>query len=148
MLDRPEMVAAFAGQLRRVLSDQAAFVALIRRDAEALWAENPPEGYGSFEAWWRHLRVSGPFAEIQAHIEAAAKLTFRLEARYKKNRHLIPEKRQAAADARQQQALGRGVEAGSAPGPPRQAGSAVRRPAAAPPLDGDFMDMVRKGRSA
>jgi hypothetical protein len=147
MLDHPEMVEAFAAQLRRVLSDQAEYVARIRRDAEAMWKANPPEGYSSFEAWWRHRRVSSPFAEIQAHIEQAATLTFRLEARYRRGRHEIPAARQAAAQARQAPALPRGQAAARQPRQPRQ-------PRQAPPLDGDFMDLIRgergdrRGRSA
>jgi hypothetical protein len=139
MLDQPEMVQAFAAQLRRVLSDQAAFVAQIRRDAEAMWAENPPEGYGSFEAWWRHGRVTAPFAAIQERLEDAAKLTFRLAARHEKHRHKVPDRRQAAAEAKQQAALGHGSEPVSAPGPPQ------RRPVAAPAqADTNFMDMIQR----
>lgn len=144
MLDQPEMVAAFAAQLRRSLSDQAEWLARIRRDAEAMWKANPPEGYSSFEAWWRHLRTTSPFAKIQEHIEAAATLTFALEARYRRNRHQIPAERQAAAQEREAAAIpqhrtnyaARGVEARSAP-------------VEAPP-DGSFMDLVRerRGRSA
>lgn len=147
MLDRPEMVAAFAGQLRRVLNEHVTFVDCMRRDAEAMWRANPPDGYGSFEAWWRHLRTTSPFAKIQKHLEEAAKLTFALEARHRRNRHEIPEARRAAAEAKQQQALPRGADT-EQPAPPRQAVPARRRPGSAPPLEGDFMDMIRKGRSA
>jgi hypothetical protein len=139
MLDRPEMVAAFAGQLRQVLSDQAAYVARIRRDAEAMWKENPPDGYSSFEAWWRHSRVTSPFAEIQEHLEAAAKLTFRLEARYRRHRHEIPQTRQAAAQAKAAAALPSGTAEPA--GPP-----AARQPESAPPLDGNFMEMIRRNQ--
>ncbi|WP_214415637.1 hypothetical protein [Sphaerisporangium fuscum] len=143
MLDRPEMVEAFAAQLRRVLSDQADFVARIRRDAEAMWKANPPDGYGSFEAWWRHRWVRSPFAEIQEHLEKAATLTFRLEARYRRSRHEIPARREAAAQAKQAPALPRGGPA-ARPAPAR----ATRQPDQAPPLEGDFLDLIRRGRSA
>ena len=151
MLDRPEMVDAFATQLRRVLADQADYVARIRREAVSMWAANPPEGYGSFEAWWRHRWVTTPFAAIQEHLEEAAKLTFALEARYRKGRHEIPAARQAAAEAKQAQALPRGADP-KPPTSPRQAESEARRAAlssSAPPEAGEaFMDMIRRGRSA
>ncbi|WP_344458258.1 hypothetical protein, partial [Actinocorallia aurantiaca] len=86
MLDDPEMVEAYTMQLRGVLSEHAERVARIRRDAEAMWAANPPAGYSSFEAWWRHRWLTGPFREIQEHLEAAAALTFKLEARYRRGR--------------------------------------------------------------
>lgn len=138
MLDRPEMVAAFAGQLRRALSEYADYVGRIRRDAEALWAENPPAEFGTFEAWWRHHKVTAPFAAIQDHLEAAAKLTFRLEARYRRNRHEIPDRRQAAMEAKQQAALSRGQRASTAP--PSQQG----RPSAKSQQDVNFMDMIKR----
>lgn len=137
MLDRPEMVAAFAGQLRQHLSAYADHVARIRRDAEAMWKENPPPEYRSFEAWWRHGRVTAPFAEIQEHIEKAMKLTHRLEARYRKHRHAIPEARQAVVEAKQQAAA-----------LPRGQGAAAPTQPTAPPAqqDDDFMDMIRRNR--
>lgn len=143
MLDQPEMVEAFATQLRRVLAEQAEFVARIRRDAEAMWRANPPQGYGSFEAWWRHRWVAGPFADIQDHIEAAAKLTFHLEARYRRGRHEIPAARLAAAQAKQQAALTRGVSPAGRPAPRAE----PRAPAPAPaPQDTDFMGLIRERR--
>ncbi|MFI7468666.1 hypothetical protein [Nonomuraea sp. NPDC049646] len=144
MLDTPEMMAAFAAQLRRMLSDQAAFVARVRRDAEAMWKANPPDGYSTFEAWWRHRWLTGPFGEIQEHMEKAAEKTFQLEARYRRGRHEIPERKAAAAQARQQPALTGGEPAGQ----PRRAERRETRPAAAA-ADGDFMAMIRReGRSA
>ncbi|WP_188188079.1 hypothetical protein [Nonomuraea sp. SYSU D8015] len=143
MLDRPEVVQAFAAQLRRALSEYADFVAHMRRDAEAMWAENPPSEYGSFEAWWRHWRVTAPFAEIQEHLEAAARLTFRLEARYRRNRHEIPAKRQAAAQDKQQ-ALAPGPDPAKRPAQPRRAGA---RPASAK-SDREFLDLIREERPA
>jgi hypothetical protein len=128
-------VEAFATQLRRVLSDQAEWLAKIRRDAEAMWRANPPTGYGTFEAWWRHLRTTGPFAEIQEHLEKAAVLTFQLEARYRRNRHEIPAARQAVAQAKQAPALTPGR--GSAARQPRSEGQPADPPA------GDFMDLIR-----
>lgn len=139
MLDDPEMVEAFATQLRRVLSDQADFVARIRRDAEAMWAANPPSGYGSFEAWWRHTQTTSPFAKIQQHIEAAATLTFALEARYRRNRHELPAARQAA-QARQAPALQRGTGFTG-----RQVSPTSAEPRAPAP-DGEFLDLIRKDR--
>ncbi|MFD8533863.1 hypothetical protein ACFV0L_41290 [Streptosporangium canum] len=144
MLDRPEMMEAFAGQLRRALTDYADHVARIRRDAEAMWQANPPEGYGSFEAWWRHRWVASPFGEIQDLLEKAATLTFRLEARYRRGRHEIPATRQAAKQAKQAPALpgGAGTDAAGRPAPPRQ-------PSQAPPLNGgDFLGLIRGERSA
>lgn len=138
MLDRPELVQAWANELRRHLSAYADYVARIRRDAEAMWAETPPAEYGSFEAWWRHGRVTAPFAEIQEHLEKAMKLTHRLEARYRKHRHEIPEARQAATRAKQQQAL-------PAAEPEKPARQPQKRPTRA---DQDFLSMIREGRSA
>ncbi|MFI7630300.1 hypothetical protein [Microbispora rosea] len=138
LLDSPEMMAAFSAQLRRALSEHAEWLARIRRDAEAMWRANPPEGYGSFEAWWRHRQVTGPFAEIQAHLEKAATLTFALEARHRRNRHEIPAARQAAEQARQAPALTRGE--GAAAG---QARSAVPQESVAP--RGDFLSLIRDG---
>ncbi|MFI6513644.1 hypothetical protein ACIBCT_39075 [Streptosporangium sp. NPDC050855] len=142
MLRDPEMMAAFAAQLRGVLSDQAGFINRVRRDAEAMWKENPPEGYGTFEAWWRHQWVCAPFDEIQQLIEKAAEKTHALEARYRRGRHEIPAARQAAAQARRAPSLPRGPV--DRPAQPRPAGPR----AAAPPLDGDFLDLAtREGRS-
>lgn len=143
-LDRVDMMQAFTAQLRRHLSESVTYVAYMRRDAEAMWKANPPEGYGSFEAWWRHLRVAGPFAEIQKHLEEAAKLTFKLEARYRRNRHEIPASRQEAAEAkREAAALPRaGV-------PPERTAVQARQPRTAHAQDDDdFMGMIQRGRSA
>lgn len=140
MLNRPEVVAAFAVQLRRQLSSYAEFVAAIRRDAEAMWQANPPEGYGSFEAWWRHRWVASPFADIQEHLEEAAKLTFKMEARYRRGRHEIPAARQAAAAAKNQPptlgAASRRTSAGPRPAPPRPVNTGSDQ-------GGDFMNLVR-----
>ncbi|GAA4600363.1 hypothetical protein GCM10023194_81470 [Planotetraspora phitsanulokensis] len=133
MLDRPELVEAFTAQLRQVLSAQADYVARIRRDAEAMWKANRPEGYSTFEAWWRHRWVTSPFGEIQAHIEKAATLTFELEARYRRGRHEIPAAREAAAQARQVPAI---------PGPQRTA-QPKSAPRAADPPSRDFIDLIR-----
>lgn len=149
MLDRPEMVQAFAAQLRRMLSENAAFVQAIRRDAEAMWDANPPEGYSSFERWWRAKWVKSPMGEIQEHLEDAAKLTFKLEARYRKGRHEIPAARLAARQKTQvgQPELGSGQFGRRTQQP--------RRPSTPPPDGGgggvDFLDLVRgdrQGRSA
>jgi hypothetical protein len=145
MLNSPEIVAAFAAQLRRSIGSYAEFVAAIRRDAEAMWECNPPEGYGSFEAWWRHRWVRGPLRGIQEHLEEAAKLTHALEARYRRGRHEIPAARQAAAARKQAPALGqasRRTTGGPRPVPPRQADTGAEQ-------GGDFMDLVHRGeRSA
>ncbi|MCX4482241.1 hypothetical protein OOK44_38480 [Streptomyces cellulosae] len=142
MLSKPEMVDAFATQLRGVLKTQAAFVADVRQEAEAMWKANRPEGYSSFEAWWRHRWVVGPFREIQEHLEEAAKLTFELEARYRKGRHEIPARKQAAAlekkNAKAQ------VGAGSAAVPPKP----VEPPTAGAGAPHDFLSLVSKERSA
>lgn len=143
MLDRPEMVSAFAGQLRRILREYAEFVRRIRVDAEALWKENPPEGCSSFEAWWRHLWLCHPMRSIQHHLEAAAKETFALEARYQKARRDIPAKRQAKrAGASYGAVTGRVVTGRTTPPP-------VTRRDEPPPIanpDGpSFLDIIRGG---
>ncbi|MFJ7345789.1 hypothetical protein [Streptomyces sp. NPDC101110] len=144
MLDRPEMVEAFAKQLRGVLGAQAEYVAKIRRDAEAMWKANPPEGYSTFEAWWRHRWVTSPFGQIEDHIEKAAKLTFDLEARYRRGRHEIPERKAAAALEKEQARETPAVTAGGAPIPPKPRTA----PADTGSAGGDFLELVRKGRSA
>lgn len=135
MLDDPAMTEAFATQLRQVLNAQAEYVAKIRRDAEAMWKANRPEGYGSFEAWWRHRWVTSPFAAIQDHIEQAAKLTFDLESRYRRGRHEIPAARQAAALEKKQAKQAPQVAAGRAVPP---------KPVEAPAAGGDFLGLIRK----
>jgi hypothetical protein len=152
MLDRPEMVEAFAAQTRRYLSEYVQFIARIRRDAEAMWDANPPEGYSTFEGWWRARWVKGPLGDIQEHLEAAVKATFALEARYRKGRHEIPAARQAAKQAKHQggqhgqPALGSGQYGRrSGTGPP----SAARRQAPAQDGGEDFMELIQRGdRSA
>ncbi|MFB8044165.1 hypothetical protein ACFC8F_23125 [Streptomyces hydrogenans] len=145
MLTAPELVEAFSTQLRGVLKAQASFVAEVRQEAEAMWKANRPEGYGSFEAWWRHRWVCGPLREIQDHLETASKLTFELEARYRKGRHELPAARQAAAlakkDAKQLTATGQ------AAAPPRP--SAPPKPVAQTSAGGrDFLGLVQEERSA
>lgn len=108
MLDRPEAVEAFSTQLRRSIAEWAEFVARVRRDAEAMWAANPPAEYGSFEAWWRNHKVTAPFRAIQRHLEEAAKETFRLEAQHRRQRHELPAERRAAMEAKQQRQLDAG----------------------------------------
>ncbi|MFI6498712.1 hypothetical protein [Nonomuraea typhae] len=146
MLDRPEMVEAWSAQLRSALTGYVDYVARIRRDAEAMWAENPPPEYGSFEAWWRHHKVSAPFAQLQEHLEEAAKLTFRLEARYRRNYHEIPDKRQATAQAKQlaqhAAALPEAERAGRER--PRPAQPREPHPAGRDGGGGDFMDLIRR----
>ncbi|MER7212426.1 hypothetical protein ABT340_35685 [Streptosporangium sp. NPDC000239] len=143
MLDRPEAMEVFAGQLRGRLAEYVDYVARIRRDAEAMWRANPPAEYGSFEAWWRHHRVTAPFARLQEHLEEAVKLTFELAAQHRRQRHEIPaaraEARQAAAQ--QQAALTRGTAPARRPTPRAE----PRAPAAAPQST-DFMDLVRERR--
>jgi hypothetical protein len=147
MLDKPEVVAAFAVQVRRNINSMAEFIAVIRRDAEAMWQANPPEGYGSFEAWWRHRWVRGPLREIQEHLEKAADLTHALEARYRRGRHDIPAARLAAAASKQGHPALR-------PGAAGRNGSSVVWEAQAEPYDAphedsagtDFMDLVRERR--
>lgn len=135
MLESPAMTEAFASQLRAVLRGQADFVARVRRDAEAMWKANPPAGYGTFEVWWRHRWVTGPFAEIQEHLEKAATLTFELEARYRKGRHEIPAARQAAALAKKNGQQAAAVPPGTPPRPVQAPG--------APAAGGGFLDLIR-----
>ncbi|CNF62797.1 Uncharacterised protein [Mycobacterium tuberculosis] len=139
MLDRPEMVEAFTAQLRKLLGSHADYVARIRRDAEAMWDANPPAGYSTFEAWWRARWVKGPLAEIQEHLEKAAALTFKLEARYRRGRHELPAARQAA-----KQPKTGAPELGSGRFGDRTRTTAARP--AAPADEGDFMDLVRRQR--
>ncbi|MFF7954175.1 hypothetical protein [Streptomyces griseorubiginosus] len=144
MLTKPEMVEAFATQLRGVLKHQAAFVEDVRQEAEAMWKANRPEGYSSFEAWWRHRWVVGPFREIQEHLEAAAAKTFELEARYRKGRHEIPAARQAAALEKKNAKQAPAVSAGSGAVPPKP----VSPPSASAPAGGPFLDLVHREHSA
>lgn len=145
MLNKPEMVEAFSTQLRGVLKTQAAFVADVRQEAEAMWKANRPEGYSSFEAWWRHRWVTSPFREIQEHLEEAAKLTFDLEARYRRGRHEIPAARQAAAlEKKQAKAAKQQALPGSAAVPPRPS----EPPTAGADAPHDFLSLVSKEKSA
>ncbi|MFI0487531.1 hypothetical protein [Actinomadura sp. 9N215] len=160
MLDSPEMVEAFTTQLRKLLGSHADYVARIRRDAEAMWDANPPAGYSSFEAWWRKRWVKSPLAEIQEHLEKAATLTFQLEARYRRGRHEIPAAKQAARQAKgKAPELGPGQGGRGGPGQGRfgdRTRSATGPAASTSPQGhgkgqgqgGDFMDLVREGRSA
>jgi hypothetical protein len=138
MLDRPEMVEAFSGQLRASLAEYVDYVARIRRDAEAMWAANPPEGYGTFEAWWRHHRVTGPFAKLQEHLEEAVKLTFQLAAQHRKQRHELPAARKAKQEAA---ALAREA----APRRPIGGGQPYPTPKTRPASrdGGDFLELIR-----
>ncbi|MFF4417459.1 hypothetical protein ACFYY8_33460 [Streptosporangium sp. NPDC001559] len=143
MLDRPEMVEAFSTQLRGGLAQYVDYVARIRRDAEAMWRANPPSEYGSFEAWWRHHRTCAPFAKLQEHLEEAVKLTFELAAQHRRQRHEIPAARAEAkqAAAQQQAALTRGSAPARRPAPRAE-------PRAPAPAETDFMDLIRRDRSA
>jgi hypothetical protein len=150
MLNRPEMVEAFSVQLRGVLKAQAQFVAEVRQEAEAMWSANKPEGYSSFEAWWRHRWVVGPFREIQERLEQAAKLTFELEARYRKGRHELPAARQAAAIEKKQ-----AKEQAKQKAPQVTAGAPVTvppKPTAAPTAGagaaGGFLGLVQQERAS
>lgn len=143
-LDSPEMMKAFTGQLRQVLSDQAAWLDRIQRDAVAMWVENPPPEYGPMEARRRHRSLVAAFAKIQKDLEAAAKGTFRLEARYRRNRHEVPAARRAALEERQQAAAlpRNGV-------PPQRPAMQGRTQRAQPVRDDeDFMGLIQRGRSA
>lgn len=147
MLDRPDKVSLFAAQMRSMIGYYADLVARVRRDAEAMWAANPPEGYNTFEAWYRERWVKGPLADIQEHLEEAVKATFELEARYRKGRHEMPEARKAKRAAKaarkatpqvtarpQQQELG--------------GGGFGRRTAPAPPAASTrFIDVVKHSDS-
>lgn len=144
MLTKPEMVEAFSTQLRGVLKSQAQFVADVREEAEAMWKANRPEGYGTFEAWWRHRWVVGPFREIQEHLEDAAKLTFELEARYRKGRHELPAAKQASALEKKQAKQAPQVTAGPVAVPPQP----VEAPTAGAGGSRDFLELVNRGRSA
>lgn len=145
MLATPEMVEMFSGQLRDGLAEYVDYVSKIRRDAEAMWRANPPAEYGSFEAWWRHHRTCAPFAKLQEHLEEAVKLTFQLAAQHRRQRHEIPAARAEAkqAAAQQQAALTRGTAPARRPAPRAE----PRAPAPAP-AEKDFMDLIRRDRSA
>lgn len=145
-LKSPEDMAAFTTQLRSRVEDLALLVAGVRRTAEAMWKANPPEGYSTFEAWWRHWWVTSPFAEIQDHLERAAAETFKLEARYRKGRHEIPAKRIAARQQSSGPALGSGNYG-------RRDTSAARPRPNPPPVDEgtqfiDLLNNTRRERSA
>ncbi|MEO3892205.1 hypothetical protein [Nonomuraea sp. B5E05] len=146
MLDSPEMVEAFSGQLRAALAEYVDYVARIRRDAEAMWRANPPAEFGTFEAWWRHHKVTAPFAKLQEHLEAAVKLTFEVAAQHRRQRFELPAARKAAAEARQEAAA---ISRGSAV--PRRlsgGGQPYPKPRPAAEEDGSFLDMVRRDRPA
>lgn len=159
MLDSPEMMQAFSAQLRTLLASHADYVARIRRNAEAMWDNNPPAGYSTFEAWWRAKWVKGPLAGIQEHLEEAAALTFKMEARYRRGRHEIPAARQAARQAKAPE-LGPGSGSGqgrfgdrtrsgatgTAPSSTTSSSTAPSGPAPAAGQGGAFMDLVREGR--
>lgn len=146
LLHSPEMVEAFATQLRGLLGEHADYVARIRRDAEAMWAANPPEGYSSFEGWYRERWVRSPLAKIQRHLEEAAAETFRLEARFRKGRHELPAvrqaKREAKAAAKSPQVTAPQAQAELGSG---QFGRRSTGPSAAPaPASGEFIDLVKR----
>src|SRR5690606_34672610 len=93
MLRSPELVEAFAGQLRRVLDDLERLVAHVRRDAEPMWHENMPPEYSAIEAALKCRKLTKPLREIQRHLDAAIQQTFALEARYRRIMHEIPQQR-------------------------------------------------------
>jgi hypothetical protein len=152
MLDSEERVALFAAQLRRNIASQAEVVAAIRRDAEAMWAANPPAGYGSFEAWWRHRWVRGPMRDIQELLEKAAASTHALEARYRRGRHEIPARRLAAAERKElkhqqhRPPLHQGRHAPAVTWEDTQDDPGYADQYASTPSGTDFMDMVRERR--
>ena len=100
LLASPKAMETYTKYLRDAINELAVNVAEMRRGAEAMWRANPPEGYNTFEVWWRHIWVTSPFAELQKHLEEAAALTFKLEARYRKGRHEVPDAKLAAARAK------------------------------------------------
>lgn len=145
MLDRPEMVAAFSSQLRTLLREYAELLGNVGRDAEAMWAENPPPEYGRLEAWWRHLATRRPLRRMQRDLEDAIRQTYALEARYRRNYHQIPKERARS------QAQRPAVERGPAPRPMRRADQAPPLPTGQDTGEVSFLDLVRtqrKGRSA
>lgn len=157
MLDRPEMVEAFSAQLRGAIAEYAEFVQRIRRDAEAMWDADRPEGYSTFESWFRARWVKGPLRDIQEHLEEAAKATFRLEARYRKGRHEFPAARAAAREKKAVQKKGQAAELGSGQygkrttssppsSPPSSPASFGAAPGQGPGSAGGFMDLVRDQR--
>lgn len=100
LLNSSKAVEIYTKFLRDAINELAVQVAEMRRGAEAMWKANPPEGYNTYQAWWRHLWVTSPFADIQEHLEKAAERTFTLETRYRKGRHEIPDAKLAAARAK------------------------------------------------
>ncbi|MET8866557.1 hypothetical protein ABZW11_26765 [Nonomuraea sp. NPDC004580] len=145
MLDQPEMVEAWSRQLRASLAEYVDHVARMRRDAEAMWAANPPQEYGSFEAWWRHHKVTAPFAKLQEHLEEAVKLTFVVAAQHRRQRHELPAERQArreAAELERAAAQPRMLRGGGQPYPAR------KRSGADEESGGSFMDHLARDRPA
>ncbi|NAS22503.1 hypothetical protein GT755_12500 [Herbidospora sp. NEAU-GS84] len=147
MLKSPEAVATLTAQIRRALTEYADYIAGIRREAEAMWEANPPEEYGSAEAGWRHRRTVAAFRDIQGFMEDAARATFQLEARYRRNYHEVPARRRAAKEAR----VSRRLALPQSPAQPARSSSSrpSARPAARPAADESFLDLIqKKGRSA
>lgn len=147
MLDSPEKMDAYTAQLRAHLAHYVTSVADVYRDADAMWKANPPAEYGACAAWWNHRQVTGPFAAILKHLEEAMRLTFKVEAEYRRRFHETPEAMRREAAAKRQQAAIAG-------GPPPALGSgnyggrnqqpAQRPPGGQPAPGASFMDLVQE----
>jgi len=143
MLRSPELVEAFAGQLRRVLDDVERLVAHVRRDAEPMWRENMPAEYSAIEAALKCRKLTKPLREIQHHLDAAIEQTFALEARYRRIMHEIPQQRAQERTAGHNR-LDRGPQHQPiTPGRPRPAQDAPDEQQGG---EVSFLDLVRQQR--
>lgn len=100
MLKQPEVVEAFTTQVRHAVNDILIPLSNVRREAEAMWRANPPDGYNSVEAWWHNSRLTSRFAALQEALEKAAALTFELEHDYRERRHERPAAKEAVKSAK------------------------------------------------
>ncbi|WP_289009553.1 hypothetical protein [uncultured Thermomonospora sp.] len=142
MLRSPELVEAFAGQLRRVLDDVERLVAHVRRDAEPMWRENMPAEYSAIEAALKRRKLTKPLREIQRHLDAAIEQTFALDARYRRIMHEIPQERRTG-----RMELERGTQRRPiTPGRPRPVQRASDTPEHQQPeaTEVSFLDLVRQ----
>src|SRR5690606_1054109 len=143
MLRSPELVEAFAGQLRRVLDDVERLVAHVRRDAEPMWREDMPAEDRAIEAALKCRKMTKPLRQIQHHLDAAIEQTFALEARYRRIMHEIPQQRAQERTAGHNR-LDRGPQHQPiTPGRPRPAQDAPDEQQGG---EVSFLDLVRQQR--
>jgi hypothetical protein len=121
MLDTPAGVTAYCNQMHTHLLGLAEEIRRVRLDAVSLWQTQRPKGVGAVEARARHLALIRHYAALERRVRRAAVATRSLDAAYQHHRHEVPERRQAAQEAK----------ARPAAGPQRLARPVERRPPAA-----------------